>query len=170
VRAILAGLALGWAAAVPALPGDQKQPIQIEADGVEIDDGRQVSIYTGDVEVRQGSMHMWAAKITVHHKQSRQPHRIVAEGRPVRFRQVVKKGEKEVKARANRMEYDANREEILLLGKAVLTQGKDSFSSDRILYDRNKGVVKAGASVSKKVGPEKRERVRITIDPVNKDK
>lgn len=169
MRTLLATLLLIWVTAATALTGDQKQPIHVEADGVEIDDGRNISIYTGNVEVRQGSMHMWAAKITVHHKQSRQPHRIIAVGSPVRFRQLVKKDGKEVKARANRMEYDANREEILLLGKAVLTQGKDSFSSDRILYDRNKAVVKAGASVSKKTGSEKGERVRITIDPVNSE-
>lgn len=163
-------LLLVWAAGAPALSGDQKQPIQVEADGVEIDDGKQVSIYTGNVEVQQGSMRLRAEKITIHHRQSRQPYRIVAEGRPARFRQLVKKDGKEVKAQAKRMEYDANSEEILLIGKAVLTQGKDSFRSDRILYDRNKAVVKAGASVPESPGSTKPARVRITIDPSSSGK
>lgn len=164
VHGVLVLLLLAWGAVALALPDDQRQPIQIEADGVEIDDGRQVSIYTGSVDVRQGSMHLQADRVTVHHRQSRQPHRIVAEGRPARFRQLAKKGGKEVKARALRIEYDANKEEVVLIDQAVLTQGKDSFRSDRILYDRRKAVVKAGAAVAGS-GAKKGERVRITIDP-----
>ena len=161
---LLALLLLASGTAALALPDDQKQPIQIEADGVEIDDGRQLSIYTGNVDIRQGSMHLQADRVTVHHRQSRQPHRIVAEGRPARFRQLAKKGGKEVKARAMRIEYDANSEAVVLIGNAVLTQDKDSFRSDRIVYDRGKAVVNAGAAVAGS-GKKKGERVRITIDP-----
>ncbi len=164
MRALPALLLLVWGAAAQALPNDQKQPIQIEADGVEIDDGRQVSIYTGSVDILQGSMHLQADRVTVYHQKSRQPRRIVAEGRPARFRQLAKKGGKEIKARAMRIEYDANNEEVVLIDKAVLTQGKDSFRSDRILYDRHKAVVKAGAAVAGS-GNKKGKRVRITIDP-----
>ncbi len=150
---------LAWASASAALPDDQNQPINIEADGVEIDDGRQLSIYSGQVELRQGSMHLWADRITVHHKASRHPNRIIAEGEPARFRQLTDEKGTEVKAKAMRMEYDSTSEQILLIDQAKLTQGKDSFASDRILYDRNKAVVKAGASAKGK------KRVRISITP-----
>jgi len=160
---LLVVLALG-SPAVPALPDDQKQPIEIEADGVEIDEGKQLSVYTGNVDIRQGSIRLQAQKVTVHHEKSNQPRRIVAEGKPARFKQLEKKGGKEVKARANRIEYDANSEEVLLIGKAVLTQGKDSFKSNRIRYDRRKAVVKAGAAV-KGGGKKQGGRVRITINP-----
>ena len=163
-RTLVAALFLVGGTAALALPDDQQQPIEIEADGVEIDDGRQVSIYTGNVDIRQGSMQLLADRVTVQHAKSRQPSHIVAEGNPARFRQLVKKG-KEVKARAGRIEYDANSDEVELIGKAVLTQGKDSFSSDRILYDRHKAVVKAGAAVK---GGGKGGRVRITINPGGK--
>jgi lipopolysaccharide export system protein LptA len=142
-----------------ALPDDQRQPIQIEADAVEIDDGRQMSIYSGNVQVRQGSMRLWADRVTISHKQSRQPSRIVAVGSPARYRQLIERGGAEVKARAERMEYNADSEELLLVGDAHLSQGQDSFASDRILYDRSRAVVKGGASAQGK------ERVRITIDP-----
>lgn len=150
---------LGCLSAVHALPGDQNQPIEIEADGVEINDGKQTSTYVGNVEVQQGSMRLWADKVMVRHKKSRSPARIVAIGKPARYRQMVEKGGKEVKARALRMEYDADSAEILLIDQAVLTQGKDRFSSDRIRYDRNKAVVKAGASA------KGRQRVKISINP-----
>lgn len=148
-----------WIGAAAALPDDQNQPIQIEADGVEIDDGRHLSTYTGNVEVSQGSMRLWADRVTVNHKASRRPNRIIAVGKPVRYRQLMEKDGKEVKAKAMRMEYDVGSEEILLVDQAELTQGTDSFSSDRILYDRNKAVVKAGASAKGK------QRVRISITP-----
>ncbi len=162
---LFVGLCL-CAGSVPALPGDENQPIDVEADGVEIDDGRNLSVYSGSVEIRQGSMHLWADKVTVHHGVSRQPQKIVAEGRPARFRQQVEVGGEEVKAHALHIEYTADSEEILLLNQAVLSQGRDSFRSDRILYDRSKAVVKAGKSVAK--GGDKRERVKITFDPTKK--
>jgi lipopolysaccharide export system protein LptA len=142
-----------------ALPSDQNQPIQIEADGVEIDDGKQTSVYTGNVEIQQGTMRLWADKVTIHHQASRSPHRLIAIGKPARYEQQLEKDAKKVKARARRIEYDAGSEEILLIDNAQLTQGKDKFSSDRILYDRNKAVVKAGASAKGS------QRVRISIDP-----
>lgn len=150
-----------WCAGVAALPDDAASPIDITADAVEIDDGRHTSTYTGKVEVQQGSMRLWADRVTVQHQPSRQPARIIAIGAPVRYRQQTERGQ-EVKAEARRMEYDASREEILLIDQARLTQGRDSFSSDRILYDRNKAVVKAGASA------QGRRRVHITLTPKRK--
>jgi lipopolysaccharide export system protein LptA len=141
-----------------ALPDDQNQPIEIAADGVEIDDGRHLSVYSGNVEVQQGSMRLWADQVTIHHKHSGRPNRIVAVGAPARYRQLTEE-DQEVQAQAKRLEYDANSEEVLLIGEALLTQGKDTFRSDRILYDRSKAMVKAGASAKGK------QRVRISIDP-----
>jgi lipopolysaccharide export system protein LptA len=155
---VTALLAAALLVAVPAPAADQDQPIDIAADGVEIDDGRQLSVYTGNVEVRQGSMQLWADQVTVHHQASRQPQRITALGAPARYRQLTDDG-KEVKARSRRMEYDADSAEVVLIGDAQLTQGRDRFQSDRILYDRTRAVVKAGASA------QGRQRVRISIDP-----
>jgi len=157
--AVSALLLTCWIGAAGALPSDQSQPIEIEADGVELDDGRHFSTYVGNVILRQGSMRLWADKVTVNHKASRQPNRIIAVGKPARFRQVTDEDGKEVKAKSLRMEYDANSEEVLLIDQAELTQGSDRFSSDRILYDRNKAVVKAGAKAQGK------QRVKISITP-----
>lgn len=44
-----------------------------------------------------------------------------------------------------------------MTGDAVLNQGKDTFKSDKIIYDRARAVVKAGASAKGK------ERVKVTI-------
>jgi lipopolysaccharide export system protein LptA len=46
---------------------------------------------------------------------------------------------------------------LYLIGNAVLTQGKDTFKSDRIAYDRKKSLIKGGTSAKGK------QRVRVTI-------
>ena len=43
-----------------ALESDASQPIYVEADSVEINDGTGVSVYQGNVDVTQGSIHLTA--------------------------------------------------------------------------------------------------------------
>jgi lipopolysaccharide export system protein LptA len=64
-----------------------------------------------------------------------------------------------VKGEARRAEYEVGTENLILIGDAVVVQGKDSMRSDRIIYDRVRSVVKAGAAAKGK------ERVRISIQP-----
>ena len=45
-----------------------------------------------------------------------------------------------------------------MIGNAVLFQGKDSFRSDRITYDRKSGILKGGTSAQGK------RRVQVTIE------
>ena len=56
------------------------------------------------------------------------------------------------------MEYDVDGDELMLIDEAELRQGRDSFRSDRIVYDRVRAVVKAGAAAKGK------QRVRISIE------
>jgi lipopolysaccharide export system protein LptA len=148
-----------WLPLAPAyaLSTDKDQPIHVEADSVEIDDRTGVSIYQGDVDVKQGSIHLTADKVTVYQKE-RRTERVKAVGRPVRFQQRTDKGQT-VKGRAREVEYHVTGDELVLTGEARLSQGDDNFSSDRIIYDRKNARVKAGASA------EGKERVRITISP-----
>lgn len=142
-----------------ALESDKEQPIELAADSVDIDESKGVSIYRGDVDVRQGSMQLRADVVTVHHNK-RKPSKVVAEGRPAKFRQSSTKGP--VKGEARRVEYEVGSENLVLIGDAVVVQGKDSMRSDRIVYDRVKSVVKAGAAAKGK------QRVRITIEAPGK--
>ena len=141
---------------LPALESDQDQPIELTADYADIDESSGLSVYKGDVDLRQGSMRLRADIVTVHHV-DRKPARMVAEGRPVKFQQQSDKGP--VQGEARRAEYEVSTENLVLIGDAVVVQGKDSMRSDRIVYDRVRSVVKAGAAAKGK------ERVRISIQP-----
>ncbi len=158
VNSLLALLLAVLTATATALESDKQQPIQLAADSVDVDQSKGVSIYRGDVDLRQGSIHLQADIVTVQHR-GKKPSKIVAEGRPVKFSQQSNKGP--VKGQARRAEYEVNSENLVLIGDAVLVQGKDSMRSDRIVYDRVRSVVKAGAAAKGK------QRVQITIDPPN---
>ena len=144
-----------------ALSGDKNQAIEIEADSVDIKESEGVSVYKGDVILRQGSIELSADKVTVEHKGGK-PSKVVASGTPVHFKQRPGDNKPDIVGQANKMEYRVDSEELILSGKARLSQGKDSFASDRIVYDRVKAVVKAGAAAKGS------ERVRITIQAPKK--
>lgn len=141
--------------ALSALESDRRQPIELAADSVDIDESKGVSVYKGDVDLRQGTIRLWADIVTVHQR-DRKPTKIVAKGRPVKFKQQSAKGP--VNGEALRVDYEVGSENLSLTGNAVLVQGKDTMRSDRIVYDRVHSVVKAGAAAKGK------QRVRISIE------
>jgi len=157
--AALALLLAVVAAPLPALEDDQDKPMYIEADAAELDDQQSISLYIGNVDVQQGSMHILADEVLVHHRPDRQPQKIIAIGNPVRYRQLLEDNPEEVRGRARRMEYEADREELTLIDDAVLTQGDDRFASDRIVYNRITERVTAGTSA------QGRQRVKIRLEP-----
>ncbi len=147
------------AASAIALDSDREQPMFVEADAAEFDEKQAISLYLGNVEVQQGSMHILADEVLVHHKSNRQPQKIIAIGNPVRYRQMLDNEPEEVRAKALRMEYEADREEITLIDDAELIQGEDRFASDRIVYNRTTDRLTAGTSA------RGRQRVKIRMEP-----
>ena len=155
---ILAGLGFGLTSiAVVALEGDDKQPVLIEADKVEVDEGKSTSLYIGHVQVDQGSMRLLADRVTVHHHGDRRIKYIIARGEPAFYKQTLDDNQGEMQAFAKRMDYDAERDELILTGDALVIQGKDRIASDRIVYDRGNARVQAGDG----------SRVKITFNPDN---
>jgi lipopolysaccharide export system protein LptA len=141
-----------------ALSSDKDQPIQLEADSVEIDEATGVSIYQGNVIVTQGSLKLWAHKMWIYRKNGL-TERIVTKGDPTHFRQLMDDSEEETRGRAKKAEFFVQKDEIHLIDEAVLEQRQDIFRSDRIIYLRSKSLVKAGASAQGK------QRVHVTIEP-----
>ncbi|MES9961346.1 MAG: lipopolysaccharide transport periplasmic protein LptA [Sedimenticola sp.] len=145
-----------------ALESDKDQPIYIESDSVDFDDDKGVAIYKGNVELTQGSIRVTASSITVTQSDDKESDHLLAVGNPVTYKQETEGDKGTIRARMKRLEYDSNSEILHMVGDAVLSQGKDTFKSDRINYDRTKAVIKAGASAKGK------QRVRVTIQSRNK--
>ena len=83
--AIAAGLMM--MATSSAAPGDKDQPINIEADWAEADDARRITVYKGRVVVEQGTLRITGDVVTMYYDTSRELSKLVATGRPARFRQ-----------------------------------------------------------------------------------
>lgn len=157
-------LALAAPPAAHALSTDKNQPVQIEADQVELDEHRGVSVYTGDVKVTRGSMRLTGDTMTVYNKGD-QLDRIIVVGKPATYKQRPDNQQEDMHASAERIEYYADGEKVILQQNARLWQGINEFKSERIVYDIPRGVANAGNAAPS----SERQRVRITIQPKTKD-
>jgi len=174
------GLALLAACPAPALAlaTDREQPIEIEADSAEADDGKRVTIYRGDVVITQGTLRISGDQVTIHYDEGNDFTKMVTLGNPARFRQLPDgKTDEDAnyqQARASRMEYYKENDTIVLLGNAQYGQGGDQIAADRIDYDAKNSRMKARtmtASSKNKADAKqqkKKGRVRITIQPKKK--
>ena len=138
------------------LSDDSQQPIQVEADTAEFNDKTGISIYRGKVRVTQGSMVLKGDYVTVV-APDRKLRKITSKGKPTTFHQLTDEGES-IDAESEYMEYNTTVNKIILLKKATLQQGKNSFSSERIEYNILTKIVDAG-------DPKSGDRVKMTIMP-----
>jgi len=159
---ILANLWL-WLSAAPAwaLPSDQNQPINIEADQAIIDQREGVSTYRGKVHVVQGTMEINGTELVMHHDEAGKPTSIVVKGDLATYKQQIQPNEPEVHGQALQMEYTTSSEILTLLGKARVTRGTDVVEGEKIRYDRlNDRILANGQNEGGGQG-----RVQITITP-----
>jgi len=141
-----------------ALKTDQQQPIQIEADRVNIDDRKGVSSYSGNVTLTQGSMQVKADKVTVY-TDERRLNRVVATGNPAHFKQRPDNSKQDVSANAKSVEFDATTGLLTLKNSAELRQGLNHFQSNSIEYETRNDLVRAAKAESGD------ERVKVIIQP-----
>ena len=147
--------ALG-ASPVFALSTDADQPIRISADSAEMNDTSGVSVYHGKVRVTQGSITLEADTVHIY-APKRAVEKITAEGNLATFRQKADDG-RELYGEGEYLEYFAPSDKLILMRRARILDGDNSFASERIEYDRKARVVEAG-------DPQGGSRVDMTITP-----
>lgn len=165
-RQVLALLALVSAAVfnVHAERADRDKPIHVEADAVRMDDLKKVAVYEGRVILTQGSLRVQADRIEV--RQDAEGYLTgVATGRPVHFRQRLDGRGDWVDAWANRVEYDARKEQVRLIGDAYLKKGEEELRGDLITYDARSEVYQASGGLP----GQKPGRVRAVILPPQRE-
>ncbi len=139
-----------------ALREDANQPIHIEADDAAIDQSNDTIVYTGAVEVVQGSMRVRGDKMVAKMRDD-QIEQITTLGSPARYRQELEDDRGEVAARADSIIYRTAEERIYLNGRATLEQQGNKLEGESIRYDMVNGKVDASAG-------ESNGRVRMQID------
>jgi lipopolysaccharide export system protein LptA len=144
-----------FASLVFALPEDAKQPIEIEAQSVIVDESTGFNEFSGNAEVRQGSLLLLAELIQVQ-TNNEEVVRMVATGsleKPAQYTQSQENQERFVEATATLITYDVAGGMIFLVGNARLVQGFDSFSGETLDYDidNDKVIVKSSEDGIKRV-------------------
>jgi len=138
-----------------ALSEDVKQPIEIEAESVIVDEISGFNEFSGNAEVRQGSIFMTAEIIQVQTNIDG-VETMKATGtvdNPAKYIQSQENQALLIKATATLITYDVNEGTIYLVGNAYLIQGFDTFSGDTLTYDINndKVIVKGSEDGTKRV-------------------
>ena len=158
-----------YAMAGTALESDKDQPIEIEADTGELDDAKNISIYRGDVVTVQGTIRMTGDKMTVFYTEDDELDYLIMEGRPATYKQLPDDSSVYDYAEALTMEYYEQKEYVILIKEALVTQEGLRFSGDRIEYDTKLSQVKAWSNKNKPAPgsstepPKKKERAKIII-------
>ncbi|MEQ9451459.1 MAG: lipopolysaccharide transport periplasmic protein LptA [Pseudomonadales bacterium] len=152
VAATLLGGAPAW-----ALKDDASQPIHIEGDDAEIDQANETIVYTGSVEIVQGSLRVFGERMVVK-VNGDQVERITTLGAPAQYQQELEDNQGVVKAHADSIIYHTAEERIYLNGSASLEQKGNKLSGESIRYDIVNGKVDASAG-------QKSGRVSMQLDP-----
>ena len=152
VLALFAGLA-------QALSDDRDQPIHITADKALRDEKLGMTVYTGNVQMDQGSMRITADTLTIYHV-TEEADKIVAEGRPARMQQQPELDKGPVHAHAEVIEYFRDEERVHLQSNARVEQDGAVVAGDSIDYLIAEQLVKADSDITLEGN-----RVQVIIPP-----
>jgi len=148
---------------------DRDQPVNVEADSVEIDDKKQEAVFSGSVVLTQGTLMLRADRIVV--KQSESGFQsAVAHGKPAYFRQKREGFDDFIEGQAERLVYNGEAEKIELFIKAKLKRGGDEVRGAYISYNALTEFFEVNSGDDNAMPPgSPRGRVRAIIQPRNSD-
>jgi lipopolysaccharide export system protein LptA len=159
-------LLLVWStSSLMALSTDKNQDIEIESDTAYLDDIKNISIYSGNVIVVQGSIRITGDTMTIHYTDDSELEKIIMEGSLATFRQLPDNSTIYDEAEAISMEFYENSNLIVLKGQARVSQGERRLIADYIEYDTELSQVRArGTQTAEDQAPSSEDtRVRLII-------
>lgn len=146
MRAALAGLALALTPVFPAAAQDASEafrgfssasndPIQIEADRLEVRDEEKLAIYQGNVRVRQGDTLLKTAELRIHYTGE------AAGGAPgsgverIETAGAVTVQSGNQTAKGDRAVFEMAKDLVTMTGNVVLTEGDNVVRGDKLVVD-----------------------------------
>lgn len=127
---------LGFSGRVMAEAADRDKPIDLEADTVKVDDSKQISTYSGNVILTQGTLVIHADKLIVREDSEGFQHS-TSLGNPTTFKQKMEGKNEYMQGSAQRIEYDGRMDKVQLYTKAWVKRGEDIVHGEYIMYDAN---------------------------------
>jgi len=145
-----------WAPACFAERADRDKPVHLEADQLLIDDARQVSTFTGNVKLTQGTMLIRGDKIVVKQDKEGFKHG-TAYGNTASFRQKREGLDEYVEGYGERIEYDTRAETVDFYVQARLKRDLDEVRGEHITYSQKTEIFQVnGSGASPEKTPPKR--------------
>lgn len=144
-----------------ALPNDREQNIALAADNASFNEKTGIAIYTGNVEIKQGSLLIKAEQITANTDKEGKIVTVVATGKPAHMQQQPTIDKGIATAQAEEITYQARDGLIILKRNAKLEQDGSSFKSLEIMYSMDKGEIEAKGN--------SQNRVQLVFPPPKKE-
>lgn len=152
-------ISCAFAATANALQEDKEQPIHITTDEALRDEKTGMTVYQGNVEMVQGTIKIYADRITFYHEEN-EAQRIVAEGSPARMQQQPEPDAPLMHAHGNTIEYFRSEDRVQLRDNAQVEQDGSLVRGDLIDYFIDQQLVKAASKQS-----DTNSRVKVVIPP-----
>lgn len=133
-------------------------PIQIEADRMELDQQKGISLYQGDVRLQRGNTLLQAERVELHSRDGK-VNRAIADGTPVHLEMQDPQSGQITRGEASHVEYRLDEGLLELQGTAQLWRDGDHFSGERLLYNDHKQQVSAFGN------DKKNGRVQVILQP-----
>jgi lipopolysaccharide export system protein LptA len=168
VRAV-AVAALVTVSAAHAEKADRTKPIHLEADRVTVDDLKQISTFTGNVVLTQGTMVLRGDKMEV--RQDRDGFRQgTVWGNLAYFRQKRDGYDELIEGWSERIEYDSRADKVQMFNRAMLKRGQDEARGNYISYDvATEFFQVTGSGTRTASAPTSEGRVKVIIQPKPKE-
>lgn len=143
-----------------SLPDDRTKAIHITSDQALRDEKRGLTVYRGNVELDQGSLHISADRITIY-RIVEDGDKIIAEGQPATLQQQPDIDEELVRAQAEIIEYYKDEDRVRLKNGAHIQHGDSTVTGETIDYFIAEELVKASSDKT-----QENSRVEVVI-PAN---
>lgn len=140
-----------------ALPEDKNKEIHIASDKAHLDKSKGIIIYSGNVEMQQGTLNIQAENITLTRTENGLE-KIVAKGNPAHYEQVLSVEDGKTQAYGETIIFLTQSEELTLLKNAGLKKQGNLFAGDKIVYLIKEQRVKADS-------PTADSRIQMVIQP-----
>lgn len=134
VKLVACCCSLLLAAPAQAERADREQPLHLDAERVNIDDAKQISVFEGNVHLVQGTLRIDGDKVVVTDNGNGVRHGTTT-GNLAHFRQKLDDSDEYADGYGERIEYDTQSEIVELFGRASMKRGLDEVHGDHITYN-----------------------------------
>ena len=140
-----------------ALDSDREQPIEVEADHLEVRELENISIYEGNVTLIQGSLNILSDRLIIHFNDANELTLMEMAGQPASFRQLDNE-QQEMLGEGLEIDYSASKSVLELRRSALFRHAGDLITSELIRINTATNAIEAG-------GKSSDERVKMVIKP-----